>query len=455
MSSCQCLKSNGQPCTRTVSYKTGHNSLYCWQHQSCTSQVSNPIIVPKLKTPITTPLSKPKTPIALQLLNPIDILANHLEHKNISFYTQLLPAVLNELIVMINGCPKHKFKNPNTNKCVNISSPTGTKIITKLIQKHKPKPQPYMSILGQSQHLDRTHFGQHILGQGELDFALQPTDPDFDAIYQTTRYIWNPNLLKETLLPKKFNAEVLCLGGYQSSMISFDSIDEIIKQNKTNVIVSGKKCFIVSDYIDFWRHALTTIDPQSSRVKPQYPIDLVTGEPMLPEDICKIVNRGIKLKLVESKETDALWYLTENHEFLTDIYSFIRLKTKLSLAYSQIKDPNQGTWNRRDLLLARELKTLYTKYHLTLPSYGWRLYTDIYSGNKSVQVFETCLIVAKLVQKFVLTLIESENQTYLWLPRLSKDDRCSDYVKSYSTKNPCRPCVSYDIITSDKDKINL
>ena len=35
MVQCQCIKDNGQKCTRDVSKKTGHNPLYCWQHQKC------------------------------------------------------------------------------------------------------------------------------------------------------------------------------------------------------------------------------------------------------------------------------------------------------------------------------------------------------------------------------------------------------------------------------------
>lgn len=35
MVNCQCLKSDGHPCTRTGSSKAGDNPLYCWQHQKC------------------------------------------------------------------------------------------------------------------------------------------------------------------------------------------------------------------------------------------------------------------------------------------------------------------------------------------------------------------------------------------------------------------------------------
>ena len=37
MSQCQCLKSDGQRCTREISTKSGNNNnKFCWQHQKTT-----------------------------------------------------------------------------------------------------------------------------------------------------------------------------------------------------------------------------------------------------------------------------------------------------------------------------------------------------------------------------------------------------------------------------------
>lgn len=35
MAICQCLKSDGKPCTREISRKSNHDARFCWQHQNC------------------------------------------------------------------------------------------------------------------------------------------------------------------------------------------------------------------------------------------------------------------------------------------------------------------------------------------------------------------------------------------------------------------------------------
>ena len=57
MAQCQCLKANGVKCTRDVSLKPGNNSLYCWQHQNCSTQSKKKIplkIKPKKVVPQST-----------------------------------------------------------------------------------------------------------------------------------------------------------------------------------------------------------------------------------------------------------------------------------------------------------------------------------------------------------------------------------------------------------------
>lgn len=39
---CQCLKTDGKPCTRDGSKKSGDNPLFCWQHQNCKSKITTP-----------------------------------------------------------------------------------------------------------------------------------------------------------------------------------------------------------------------------------------------------------------------------------------------------------------------------------------------------------------------------------------------------------------------------
>src|SRR5437899_12480604 len=63
MVQCQCLKANGQKCTREASTKAGDNPLFCWQHQKCQK---SPLIPKVIKEPI--PLKVTKKTIS-QLIN--------------------------------------------------------------------------------------------------------------------------------------------------------------------------------------------------------------------------------------------------------------------------------------------------------------------------------------------------------------------------------------------------
>lgn len=49
---CQCLKADGQQCTRDVSNKPSQNILYCWQHQKCQKPYTLPITIHENKTEI-------------------------------------------------------------------------------------------------------------------------------------------------------------------------------------------------------------------------------------------------------------------------------------------------------------------------------------------------------------------------------------------------------------------
>ena len=61
MGKCQCLKSNGQQCTRQASSKTGQDQKYCWQHQKCIKPISTSTL-PPITSSIPIPTPKPIPP---------------------------------------------------------------------------------------------------------------------------------------------------------------------------------------------------------------------------------------------------------------------------------------------------------------------------------------------------------------------------------------------------------
>ena len=77
---CNCITGSGSPCTRTGSTKTGHNSTYCWQHQSCSKIFSG---VRGETKKVTTAKSVVQTKSKIQPVNP-------LQYK--AFYGQSKPA---------------------------------------------------------------------------------------------------------------------------------------------------------------------------------------------------------------------------------------------------------------------------------------------------------------------------------------------------------------------------
>ena len=49
MTKCSCLKPDGKQCTRVASTKSGHNPLFCWQHQKCAGTIAGAPIVKATK----------------------------------------------------------------------------------------------------------------------------------------------------------------------------------------------------------------------------------------------------------------------------------------------------------------------------------------------------------------------------------------------------------------------
>ena len=62
MNRCQCIKNNGQQCTRYVTTKPGQNQQFCWQHQNCSALVENsPITHQSIKQHSAHKIMKPLT----------------------------------------------------------------------------------------------------------------------------------------------------------------------------------------------------------------------------------------------------------------------------------------------------------------------------------------------------------------------------------------------------------
>ncbi len=402
-SRCQCLKVDGSQCSRQ-SNPSNQNPLFCWQHQQClkTNQLSQiiPVIKPSAKIPLIIKTSPIKIPVKIPVKTPVKTPAK-------------APA---------QAPTQTPTKNPIKKKPKYISV-VGPTIYSLGHQCKNSKEVPTMDLLG----------------FGVLDLAPRQTDPDAKAIWDLHRIEYltvDPKSIKSKPLSKKLK----CLSAYEFSAITFESVADIIKANSLNVIDIDQRCLVVSDLIMAWRHGLTVIDSQSKRVKPQYPRDIITNEIMLPRDIYQILNRGAHLGLIKQDDTDPLWYISKDSNLLTDIYNFIKFKFYLEKAYNQIKKPDLGAWNRRDLILIDRLKSLYTRYQIQ--PWGWRLYTDILSGSTGIQVFETCLLVAKLNEKFTFV----NNQ---WIAKVKSG------CQLIKTKDSCRTCVSFDIITSEKSNIDL
>lgn len=325
--------------------------------------------------------------------------------------------------------------------------------------KGKPKIRlirQYESVIG----VTRYHTGQVIalgntIGINHLDIAFKSTDPDAKSLIEESRIEdIKMDPLRVTILPLplpgQYDNDLHCHKRYQINLVTFDPIEDSIKSDPSDVINLDNsypgRLVVVSDYISLWRSNLTLMDPNSRRVKPQYPRDIISNEEMLPIDIYKILNRAIDNYHVINDDNDPLWYLLKDSRLLTDIYNFIQFKGKLDNAYLKLVKPDLGAWNRRDLILINEVRKIYQRNGIK--TYGWRLYTNIISEKNAVEVFETCIMVAKLIEKFELKR-DSEGE-YNWIPtsHLKAHDQ-------YEGKDPCRAGVMADIVGKHLEQIYL
>ena len=408
---CSHIKPDKSQCKRYKSSKPGDNRKWCWQHQQV-----EPVQVPKIKIKLKKVLFKKAKENAQAFV---------LSHHQRPQQPQIEPQPLPPLFPQMKKLPIHA----------------------------KPSSSFYVSLVGPTKYRYGQQVTQHdIMGRDNLDICLHESDPDRSAIENEHKVDYltsNPLLIKEDKFPDKFDIKEHCISAYQTSVVTFDSINDIIKEDPKNVVILGDypgRCIIVNDYILSWRHGLTVIDPQSFRVKPQYPRDLATNEEMIPEDVYKILNRGAELGLIIMDDNDPLWFLLKDSRLLTDLYNFIRFKYYLNKAYLLMKNHDKGAWNRRDLILIDKLKTIYVKNNVKC--YGWRLYTNVISCE--VQVFETCLMVAKLNEKFVL--MQDYSGEYQWVPKSAKNHLQGVKIEN---KDPCRMGVTADIIGQAKDSIFL
>jgi hypothetical protein len=352
---------------------------------------------------------------------------------------------------MIQYCWQHQPKS------VSVSTSTALQSVNDLTIKGKTKInliRRYESVVGMTRYREGEVIAPgNMMGVDHLNIAFKKTDPNAKVIYEDIKIEdikTDPMQVKILPLPSTYDNVTHCHKMYQTNVVTFDPIEDTIKSDPTDVINLDDnypgRMVIVSDYVSLWRCNLTLVDPNSRRVKPQYPRDIVSNEEMPPIDIYKILNRAVENFNVINDDNDPLWFILKDSKLLTDIYNFIQFKTSLDKAYSLLPKPDLGAWNRRDLILIEEVKKIYQKHGIK--TYGWRLYTNIISEKSAVEVFETCIMVAKLIEKFELK--KDADGEYNWIP--TNRIKCHDL---YEGKDPCRPGVMSDIVGRNLEQIYL
>jgi hypothetical protein len=99
MAICQCIKNNGQKCTRETSTKIGDNSKFCWQHQKCNNIYGGETKVAPVRQTQSVPVKQTQSaPVRLPAPVPILVVDLKTSEKN-----GALLLLINEFITKIKN----------------------------------------------------------------------------------------------------------------------------------------------------------------------------------------------------------------------------------------------------------------------------------------------------------------------------------------------------------------
>lgn len=253
MAVCQCLKTNGSRCTRSVKL----NSLYCWQHQNC--QV---IKGEKVKQKGGSP---PKISFPIANFN----VCNHLHLNKFTKFTESEEATLNRYIYSIHTLLN--FVNFYQIKAVSLSEVTNEyyDAFQSLLKSDIKKGDIKLTYEGKS--LMTVFFGVDKVEQVPVAYhperdrlqifnlSIQSDDKNFYLTYinihgyglpEIREKYLNNNLLYINELRKAkliFNEFVLC-GDFNSD---YDQVDKVLKQAQVDKHFAKLNFYDVNLYRDF------------------------------------------------------------------------------------------------------------------------------------------------------------------------------------------------------------
>ena len=269
------------------------------------------------------------------------------------------------------------------------------------------------------------------LKRGKTDIPLSELNKNIIKIYKV------PNIIK----PQKEVDLNKIDSIYQQSIITFETVDEIFKDDPDNIIVIGRKAYILDEIIPAWIAGFSLFDCQSRRVKPQYPKDLV-GNFVKPNEIHIVLAATLKKPELKKMIEISPLQIFFDYKLTIDLYNTaIRLRN-IESYYSKQKTIDEETWNRRDLLAGMLINELYLKYNslVVMNSKGYRIYTDIISDKNGYQVFLSCFLTRMFVKKHTLLRFENSLRwvTLEYLLSLSKKDLL-EYIEGSTIKQFITP----------------
>ena len=269
------------------------------------------------------------------------------------------------------------------------------------------------------------------LKRGKTDIPLSELNKNIIKIYRV------PNIIK----PQKEVDLNKIDSIYQQSIITFETVDEIFKDDPDNIIVIGRKAYILDEIIPAWIAGFSLFDCQSRRVKPQYPKDLV-GNFVKPNEIHIVLATALKKPELKKMIEISPLQIFFDYKLTIDLYNTaIRLRN-IESYYSKQKTIDEETWNRRDLLAGMLINELYLKYNslVVMNSKGYRIYTDIISDKNGYQVFLSCFLTRMFVKKHTLLRFENSLRwvTLEYLLSLSKKDLL-EYIEGSTIKQFITP----------------